>query len=431
MTPGDASRLAALLGGDDPAARAALARAAGSELARIAYVVLQQRSTAEIAAAAAIAAAVRRARTTGRRPTGTELHERLVAETLAEALRRYGGMREVDPLASRRPDALPAEPGARAVIAGVIIAGLPLATATRLAGVRAGRAQRILRDAVAAAGSEDRLREAVAAQLAPLPLAINASDVEGAASSSARRWWTAVPGTAVVGAALAALLLALATTPPVEEAEVAAPPESSPDERAKGPPPILTDVGVLPTLETCGIGPPDARLAYAGWLTVEDLGAAPPDADPDEPFYALVPAGDAAWNPPGLSRRIMPAVRGRLACLSTANGLPPTVVGLPSGWTPPRIPRHQLVTMADCQLRPADAPLAYRGWLTAEQLGEPLPQPVYAVVTEGEVSWIGPTRAPWPPAPERDGRFACFVDPETGEPRTLALPDGWAGPGKD
>jgi len=138
-----------------------------------------------------------------------------------------------------------------------------------------------------------------------------------------------------------------------------------------------------------------------------------------------------AWHPPGLSRRIMPAVRGRLACLSTVSGLPPTVVGLPSGWTPPPIPHHQLVTMADCQLRPADAPLAYRGWLTAAQLGEPLPRPVYAVVTEGDVSWIGPTPAPWPPAPGRDGRFACFIDPQTGEPRTVAVPDGWAGPGKD
>lgn len=191
---------------------------------------------------------------------------------------------------------------------------------------------------------------------------------------------------------------------------------------------MVAEVGELPTLASCGIGPPGAQLAFAGWLTVEDVGAAPPDAEPGEAFYALVPAGEVAWNPPGLSRRIMPAVRGRLACLSTLRGLAPTVVGLPAGWAPPPIPRHELFSLAECRVRPAGAPLAYRGWLTAEQLGEPAVRPLYAIVSERPVRWAGPTQVPWPPTREQRARIACVIDPETDEARAIVLADDWQPP---
>jgi hypothetical protein len=240
----------------------------------------------------------------------------------------------------------------------------------------------------------------------------------------------------VAAVALGVVLIALATRSPADPIEIAAQASAQPTATVraptmKGPPPVVTRPGELPTLETCGIGPPDAPLAYAGWLTVGDLGVAPPDADPGQPFYALVPAGDTAWNPPGLSRRIMPAVRGRLACLTTASGLPPTVVGIPSGWTPPELPPEEVATLAECRLRPPYAPLAYRGFLTAAQLGVPVTRPVYALVTRDRVKWAGAAALLPADAGTREMpyRFACFIDPDSGEPRREIVPDDWEPPG--
>lgn len=436
MNPSDADRLAALLASTaHGGARAALARAAGPDLARLAYLVLQQRFAAEAAAAATVSAAVRRAETAGWRPTGPELHERLATEVLADALRRYDGTREVDPLAARRAAVLPPEPEARAVLGAVLLARLPVAVAAEAASVRAARGQRILRDAVAAAGSERVLRDVVTGQVAALTLTVGPDDFEDAvpASRRPRRRWIGVPGAAVAAVALGVVLIALATRSPADPTEIAA--QASAQATAtvraptmKGPPVVVTEPGELPTLDTCGIGPPDAALAYAGWLTVEDLGVAPPDADPGEPFYALVPAGAAAWNPPGLSRRIMPAVRGRLACITTASGLPPTVVGIPAGWAPPQLPPEEVATLARCRLRPSDAPLAYHGFLTAAQLGEPVTRPVYALVTRDPVKWAGAGLPDDAGTRKMPHRFACFIDPETGVARREALPNDWEPP---
>jgi hypothetical protein len=275
---------------------------------------------------------------------------------------------------------------------------------------------RILRDAEGAAGSKQLLRDAVTGQLAALSLSVGPGDVEEVvpAALGRHRWRPSMPGTALAAAGLAAVLLVMATAPAPHPAEVAAPASARPAEPVKGPPLVVAEPGVLPTLESCGIGPPDAPLAYAGWLTVEELGAAPPDAGPGDRFYALVPEGDVAWNPPGLSRRVTPPVRGRLACLSTVSGQPPTVVGLPAGWSPPPVFDPDPIatpTLADCDMRP-DAPLAYTGWLTAEQLtGERSPRPVYALVTE-----------------RRRDRVACVLDPDAGVVERIAIRAGWEPP---
>jgi hypothetical protein len=256
----------------------------------------------------------------------------------------------------------------------------------------------------------------VTSQLAALSLSVGPGDVEEMAPAERRRrrWRPAVPGAALAATGLAAVLLVMATAPPPDPAEVAAPASARPAGPVKGPPPVAAEPGVLPTLESCGIGPPDAPLAYAGWLTVDELGAAPPDADPGDRFYALVPDGDVAWNPPGLSRRVTPPVRGRLACLSTVNGQAPTVVGLPAGWSPPPSVDPKPIatpTLADCDMR-TDLPLAYRGWLTAEQLtGERSPRPVYALVAE-----------------RRQERVACVLDPDAGVVERVAIPADWEPP---
>jgi hypothetical protein len=309
---------------------------------------------------------------------------------------------------------LPAEPEARAVIGAILVADVPVAIAARAAGVRRGRAERILRDAVATAGSERLLREVVAGPLGALNLSIGPGDAEDGAPATGRtrRWWTRVPGRALGAATAAALLIVLATARPPGQTQIAAPAADRASEVTKGPPPAVIEPGVLPTLERCGIGPPDAPLAYAGWLTVEELGAAPPDAVAGQQFYALVPDGDVAWNPPGLSRRVMPPVRGRLACLSTVTGEPMTVVGLPAAWAPPPpIVTHPIPTRADCGM-PARAPLAHRGWLTAEQLtGERSPRPIYAIVSE-----------------RGKNRVACMLDPDAGRVARVSVARGWTPP---
>ena len=433
MHPGDEDRLAALLGGADlTSARAALARAAGPRLTQLAYLVLQNRSAAEAAAATALGAAIRRAATAGWRPTGPELGERLVADLVTAALQRYAGTHEVDPLSTGRPTAIPADPVERAVVVAVIMAGLPANAAARAAGMRESRARRIVRAATADAGSEERLRDAMAAQLATISLSVGPQALEVASEllpKSPRRGTTA-PAVAGVTLALLLAVLAMARGPgPTAERPAASGLPSPQSITVPSPVAAAAAAEGLPTLAGCGIGPPDAELAFAGWLTVDQLGAAPPDAARDQPFYALVPAGDVAWNPPGQSRRIMPPVRGRLACLSTVTGRAPTVVGLPGGWTPPPPPRPRRVELADCGIHPADAPLAHRGWLLAEHLGgEPAPRPLFALVTADTVTWTGPT-GPTGPSRESVGRFACVLDPDTGEVRTQPVASGWSAPG--
>jgi hypothetical protein len=306
----------------------------------------------------------------------------------------------------------------------VLVAGLSLPAAARAAGMSEPRARRALRHAVAAAGSEDRLREAMEAQTGALSFSVTPLEVvqatEGPTVPSRRRLPAVLPAAGAV-VTLALVLVMVGSSPaPAPAADPAG--SQRPVSRATGAPVAVAEAGALPTLADCGIGPPDASLAYAGWLRVDQLGAAPPDAAAGQPFYALVPAEDVAWNPPGLSRRIMPPVRGRLACLSTMTGAEPTVIGLPAGWEPPAITAFQPPTLADCGIRPADAPLAHRGWLLGEHLGErPASGPVYALVSAGRVSLESAAQV-------AEGRFACVVGPEGDTVRAIPVPDSWSPP---
>jgi hypothetical protein len=266
------------------------------------------------------------------------------------------------------------------------------------------------------------------AQLEALSFSVTPREVVETAARPADAPRRLMPDGVQVAGAIASLgvLLVVLGSPPRQLPAAEAPSVSrQPVPSATNAPMGALEAGALPTLASCGIGPPDAQLAYAGWLTVDQLGTAPPDAAEGQPFYALIPAGDVAWNPPGLQRRIMPPVRGRLACLSTVTGAAPTVVGLPRGWEPPAAaPPFRPPTLADCGIRPADAPLAHRGWLLGEHLGvRPQSRPVFALVSEGRVSWDGPAHA-------RHGRVACVVDADGGEPRAIRVPDGWSPPAR-
>jgi hypothetical protein len=92
------------------------------------------------------------------------------------------------------------------------------------------------------------------------------------------------------------------------------------------------------------------------------------------------------------------------------------------------------VTLADCQVYPEDASLAFSGWATTDVLrvsgGSAEPgQPVYALVTRGLAEWMGwrsPDAGPIFPAPV--GRMGCIFDPSTGGVSLVGVPMDWEPP---
>jgi hypothetical protein len=104
----------------------------------------------------------------------------------------------------------------------------------------------------------------------------------------------------------------------------------------------------------------------------------------------------------------------------------------PTPAIPPAVPPP--VTLADCQIYPADASLAFSGWATTSVLqvsgGHAQPgQPVYALVTRGLAEWMGwrsPGAGPIFPPPV--GRMGCIYDPSTGEASLIGVPVDWQPP---
>jgi hypothetical protein len=100
--------------------------------------------------------------------------------------------------------------------------------------------------------------------------------------------------------------------------------------------------------------------------------------------------------------------------------------------TAPAIPPP--VTLADCQIYPEDARLAFSGWATTDVLhvtgGRAAPgQPVYAIVTRGLAEWMGwrsPDAGPIYPPPV--GRMGCIFDPSTGDVSEIGVPMDWHPP---
>ncbi|HSM39085.1 MAG TPA: hypothetical protein VK838_07095, partial [Candidatus Limnocylindrales bacterium] len=185
-----------------------------------------------------------------------------------------------------------------------------------------------------------RIEAAVRANLADLPVNVTPEAVRealhtpGRARKATRRRPLLLAG----GVAAAGLLAVVAAAMPASESDSQAAvqqttPAASPVE------PRSRSSGQV-TLADCGIGPPDATLAFSGWITPRRLGLSTADLQAGRPVLALVPEDVVAWNPPG-GPRIMPPVRGRMACLSDAIAGTLVVVGLPSGWAPPTLPRFR------------------------------------------------------------------------------------------
>ena len=89
------------------------------------------------------------------------------------------------------------------------------------------------------------------------------------------------------------------------------------------------------------------------------------------------------------------------------------------------------ITLADCDIAPADAPLAFAGWTTLAALGvhggDVGPgQPIYALVTRGMAEWVGWQKdhsGPMYPAPI--GRMGCILDPSIPKTSLVGVDQDW------
>jgi DNA-directed RNA polymerase specialized sigma24 family protein len=118
-----------------------------------------------------------------------------------------------------------------------------------------------------------------------------------------------------------------------------------------------------------------------------------------------------------LARTPVPA-GSRLAAPSLAAAQPPRTAAEP-------------ITLADCQIAPADSPLAFAGWTTLAALAvhggdAGLGQPIYALITRGMAEWVGWQEhytGPMYPAPV--GRMGCIFDPSTRSTSLVGVDTDW------
>ncbi len=317
----------------------------GHELVAVAYAVLQDEESALRSAASAVA-------TCWRAPAAEwpvdarHVREGLLGEAARTALALHGVTRQVDPLS--RPAAgelLSLTPGQRAVVALRHVGHLePSAAAEALQlGSRARRAAATLLDG--GSGDGARARDAVLANVAGLPMGPDAASVLAAIDAPPdapprpwRRYLVAAAATATAGL----LLVMLIAAPPVDDA--ALPPASRAPISEPSRPPVAVSVPAIevrdladePSLSDCGIQPPDAELAYAGWTTPEQLGATFAMLGSSQPVYVQVPREPVTWDPRGDAAA--GSLRSeRLACLTDTTRRLHVVARLPAGWSVPEL----------------------------------------------------------------------------------------------
>ena len=334
----------------DDTARARLAAAArrqGRELAALAYLVLQNRTASEAAAAAGLADVLRLSRAPASSAT--------VGAVLRRSLEAHRRVREVDAPREATPPALTRLSALqRAIAGGHLLAAVPLAELAPPLGLPVERVRRDLAAAEEMSGTQDDLRRALESTVSGRAFAVTAEEVEAAM-----------------------------TLPP--------------------PRPIDNS----------------RRLLWLGSAAAT----------------ALVLAGAlmAAGQPPASS---MPASTGTPAAAAVAPGYPPGGLQGAGAWAGDQaLPRDDRLTLADCDIQPADTPVAFRGWLTMGDLaagGRGAPgsgTPVYALVTDGQAEWVGwQTTEGRPMFPRPVGRMACAVDPLTGAGTVFSLADSWEPP---
>jgi DNA-directed RNA polymerase specialized sigma24 family protein len=178
--------------------------------------------------------------------------------------------------------------------------------------------------------------------------------------------------------------------------------------------------------------PFDARLRRA--LT-EESARFRPVVDP-QALKLPAPRHDGL---PGIARRWWPlAILGALiAGLAGFLWFAPTPSAVPAASTASRPASASSaiaagpITLANCQIAPADSPLAFRGWTTLAALdvhgGDAGPgQPIYAVITRGMAEWVGwQEHYSGPMYPPPIGRMGCIFDPSTHATSLVGVDQDW------
>ena len=327
---------------------AAAARRHGRELSALAYLVLQNRSASEDAAAAGLADVLR---------AGTDEPEwtAMVGAALRRALEAHRQVREVDAPGEATPPALTLlSPLQRAVAGGHLLASVSLDDVATALGISRERAARELFSAESIGVNRERLRRSLEALLAGRAFAVTAEQVEAAMNLPAprplerSRRLVMLAGGAAAAVVVAAALLA-AGQPPAPSA--AAPTDTPRSVVSGGAPPGAPQGGgawaaadeALPlderlSLGDCDIQPDTTPVAFRGWLTLGDLlaagRAAPGGATP---VYALVTEGTAEWVgwQTTEGRPMFPRPVGRMACAVDPLTASATVFSIADGWEPP------------------------------------------------------------------------------------------------
>jgi hypothetical protein len=324
------------------------ARRHGRELAALAYLVLQNRTASEEAAAAGLADALRAKQ---KEPDWAPL----VGAVLRRALEAHGRVRGIDAPGEATPPALTLLfPVQRAIAGGHLLAGVSLDDLAAAVGIPVGRARRELLTAEGIAVNRERLRVALETASAGRAFVVTTDQVEaafalpppGAAHASRRFAWLA-------GGALAILLAGAALI------AAGPPPAPSAPDTSRTPSPAAVAMGVPPggpqgagawagdqalaldsrlTLADCDIQPAGTPLAFRGWLSLGDLFAAGRTAPgAGTPVYALVTQGPAEWVgwQTTEGRPMYPRPVGRMACAVDPLSGTSTVFSMADGWQPP------------------------------------------------------------------------------------------------
>lgn len=325
---------------------AAVARRGGRELAALAYLVLQNRSASEQAAAAGIADVIRRGENASSSST--------VGAVLRRALEGHSRIREIDAPGEATPAVLTRLSALqRAVAGGHLVAGVPLEELAPPLGLPVERLRRELLAAEGSSATGDELRLELETALGGRAFAVTAEEVEAALTlppprpihGPRRAVWLA--GAAAALFLVAAGLMTAGQPPGSPPANATA---SEAVEVAMGHPPggrqgvgAWAGGAALPlddhlSLADCDIQPAGTPIAFRGWLTLGALStAARSDSSGGAPVYALVTDGPAEWvGWQSIEGRAMyPRPVGRMACAVDPLTATARVFSVADSWQPP------------------------------------------------------------------------------------------------
>jgi len=345
------ARLLADLRSRRPSALATIIAHFGSEMTGIAYLVLQHHDGAADAVAGAIAEVWRHADDPNTAPDIERLRVALLGATARQALLGHGTSRLVDPTTDSALGDLVTglSPLARAAYGLRVVASLDDDTIAVVLERPARKIRRVLESAVGgAAPSTAIVRRLTSLTVTVDPERVRAAMARPTDAPGSRRWWVA----AASALALGLVLFRLAVTADEQPAAGDPGPPARSDVGAMSHPPTNTlgtdslwsrfwpgRVAVPAfTLADCDIEPVGSPIAFAGWVTVEQIratGIAPAGRS----VYAIVTRGEAEWIGYRYThdRPVFPRPVGRMGCVFDPGSERHVAIGVAQDWEPPAL----------------------------------------------------------------------------------------------